>query len=566
MKSIVRLTVLIVLFISTRPGYLLAQAGWAKAYEHGVVVSAEERASQIGAKILRQGGNAIDAAVAVQFALAVTVPRAGNIGGGGFMVIHRSDGTAVTLDFREKAPGRARENMYVRNGKYKPELSRESALASGVPGVVDGMIKAIERHGRFPLETVIMPAIELAREGFPLSWKLADELNSYAESFEKYESSRSYFIRDDGNKWKEGDLFKQPDLAETLERIAHFGRSGFYSGQTADLIVNEMRRQGGIITHRDLDRYESKWREPVRAEFGGYELIMMPPPSSGSIAIHQILDMLRPHDLGEYGFNSADYVHLITEAMRRAFADRAHFMGDPDFNDIPVERLLSDSYNHERMDDFEPEKATSSEEIRHGDIAFHPGSSETTHFSVIDEDGNAVAVTTTLNSSFGNKLAVGGAGFLLNNEMDDFTAKPGEPNMYGLIQGKANAIEPGKRMLSAMTPAIVTKDGKARMILGAAGGPRIISATLQNFLNLAVFNMNAQQAVSANRFHHQWMPDRLYIEPFGLSPDTRKLLEEKGHRIQERPTVGRAHIIYIDGEGIKYGAPDPRGDGTAAGY
>ncbi len=561
-----RIVLLLFCYLFVSSSNLNAQVGWAKSYENGVVVSADERASIIGAEILKQGGNAVDAAVAVQFALAVTVPRAGNIGGGGFMVIHLNDGTSRALDFREEAPRRADKNMYIKEGNYISRLSREGALAPGVPGVVDGMIMAIERYGRFPLETVLMPAIELAREGFPLSWKLAEELNSYSESLKKYESSRSYFVKDNGEEWDEGDLFKQPDLANTLERIAHFGRDGFYSGRTADLIVHEMKKQGGIISYRDLNRYESIWRDPVKATFLDYELFIMPPPSSGSIAMHQILDMLRPFDLKEHGFNSAEYVHLLTETMRRAFADRAHFLGDPDFNDIPQQQLLSDSYNRNRMRDFDPDQATPSENVEHGDIPFAIESSETTHFSVVDADGNTVAVTTTLNGSFGSKLAVSGAGFLLNNEMDDFTAKPGEPNMFGLIQGEANAIEPGKRMLSSMTPAIVTKENEVRMVLGAAGGPRIITAALQNFLNLAVFGMSAQQAVSADRFHHQWLPDKLYVEPFGLNPDTRKLLEEKGHELQERPTVGRAHIIYIDENGLKFGAPDPRGDGSAAGY
>lgn len=566
MKIITRILFLFLFFITTQTKIIWGQVGWAKSYENGIVVSAEEQASNIGAEILQQGGNAVDAAVAVQFALAVTVPRAGNIGGGGFMVIHLNNGTNTALDFREQAPRRANKNMYTKNGIYKSRLSREGALASGVPGVVDGMIKAIERYGRFPLETVLMPAIKLARDGFPLSWKLAEELNNYSESLKKYDGSRSYFVKKDGSEWKEGDLFKQPDLAETLERIAHFGRNGFYSGKTADFIVRTMKKHNGIISYTDLHRYQSKWRKPIKANFSDYNLFIMPPPSSGSIAIHQILDKLRPYELKEYGFNSAEYVHLVTEAMRRSFADRAYFLGDPDYNEIPQEELLDDSYNRSRMSDFNPERATSSENIGHGEIPFPTESSETTHFSIVDEDGNAVAVTTTLNSSFGSKLAVEGAGFLLNNEMDDFTTKPGEPNMYGLIQGEANAIEPGKRMLSSMTPAIVTKGNNVKMVLGAAGGPRIISATLQNFLNLAVFGMNAQHAVSANRFHHQWIPDKLYIEPFGLNPDTRNLLEEKGHVLEERPTVGRAHIIYIDEDELKFGAPDPRGDGTAAGF
>lgn len=565
MKFIVYFCSLFIFLLST-PKESSSQVGWAKSYEHGLVVTAEQRASEIGRDILQQGGNAVDAAVAVQFALAVTLPRAGNIGGGGFMIIHLADGTDVALDFREQAPLKANPDMYIRNGEYQQDLSREGALAVGVPGVVDGMIKAIERYGRLPLETVIMPAVKLAREGYPLSWTQAQELNDYRSAFEKYKSSSRYFIPQDSGKWQEGDLFKQVDLAETLQRVARFGRDGFYSGQTADLLVDEMRRQGGLISYEDLDAYNSVWREPAEASFRGYNLFIMPPPSSGSIAIHQILDMLRPHSLKDRGLNSARYVHLLSESMRRAFADRAHFLGDPDYVDIPVERLTNNDYNKSRMADFNWNSATSSDSISHGEIPSFSESSETTHYSVIDEDGNAVAVTTTLNGSFGSKLAVSRAGFMLNNEMDDFTAKPGEPNMFGLIQGEANAVEPGKRMLSSMSPTIVTKDGKVRMVLGAAGGPRIITATLQAFLNLAVFEMEPQKAVSTPRIHHQWMPDRLYIEPMGLSPDTRQLLEEKGHQIQARSTIGRLHLIYVDEEGLRYGAPDPRGNGMAEGY
>lgn len=556
----------LLLFLISPPQHALAQVGWAKSYEQGVVVTAEERASKIGRDILQQGGNAVDAAVAVQFALAVTLPRAGNIGGGGFMVLHMANGTNRTLDFREQAPLEASKDMYVRNGEYQENLSRKGALAVGVPGVVDGMIKAIERYGRLPLETVMMPAIELAREGYRLSWTQAQELNQHADSFSDYKGSAAYFLPDDAKKWEEGDLFKQEDLAATLQRIARFGRDGFYSGKTADMIVEEMRRQEGLISYEDLDEYESVWREPVEASFRGFNLQIMPPPSSGSIAIHQILDMLKPYDLKSRGLNSAKYVHLVSAAMRRAFADRAHFLGDPDYVDIPTDKLLSDNYNQNRMSSFNWEDITPSDEISHGDIPSFSESSQTTHFSIVDEDGNAVAVTTTLNGSFGSKVAVSGAGFMLNNEMDDFTAKPGEPNMFGLIQGKANAIEPGKRMLSSMTPTIVTKDGKVRMVLGAAGGPRIITATLQTFLNLAVFEMEPQKAVSASRFHHQWMPDRLYIEPMGLSPDTRELLKQKGHQIRPRATVGRTHLIYVNEEGLRFGAPDPRGDGSAEGY
>lgn len=543
-----------------------AQVGSAKAYDEAAVVTAEQRASEAGREILRQGGNAIDAAVAVQFALAVTLPRAGNIGGGGFMVVHLSGGTVNALDFREKAPMESSREMYIRNGEYIPELSRQGALAVGVPGVVDGMIRALQKYGRLPLEMVLAPAIELAREGYRLSYSQAGDLNAHADDNREFESSEEYFTRDDRRAWREGDLFVQEELAATLERIARRGREGFYAGETADMIVREMERQDGLITHRDLQSYESVWREPVTAQWDEYRLHVMPPPSSGSIAIAQILQMLEPFDLPELGFNSARYVHLLGETMRRAFADRAYFLGDPDFVEIPRGELLSPSYNRDRMESFDWENATSSDQIDHGEIPGFGESSETTHFSIVDSAGNAVAVTTTLNGSFGSHVAVGGAGFMLNNEMDDFTAKPGEPNMFGLIQGKANAVQPEKRMLSSMSPAIVTRNGRVRTVLGAAGGPRIITATLQCFLNLAVFGMNAQEAISAPRVHHQWLPDRLYYEAYGISPDTRSLLEEMGHNLQEYGSIGRGHIIWVDEEGRYHGAADPRGDGHATGY
>jgi gamma-glutamyltranspeptidase/glutathione hydrolase len=555
----------IALFVSL-PGESIAQIGWAKSYENGIVVSAEKHASEVGKEILQQGGNAVDAAVAVQFALAVTEPRAGNIGGGGFMVLHLTDGTATSLDFRERAPQKATKEMFIRDGEYQPDLSRRSALASGVPGVVDGMIKVLERYGNLPLETVIAPAIKLARDGYKLTWLQAQDLNDKAEGFEKYRSSTKYFTKKNGTPFEEGDLFVQKDLAQTLDRISRMGREGFYSGVTADKIVEEMERQGGIISYSDLKNYESKWRDPVKTSFSGYDLYIMPPPSSGSIAIAQMLAMLEDYDLKELGYNSAEYVHLITEVMRRAFADRAYFLGDPDFVNIPQSELLTENYNHQRMQSFSWDKATSSDDISHGNPIQVKESTETTHFSIVDKDGNAVGVTTTLNGSFGNKLAVDGAGFLLNNEMDDFTAQPGEPNMFGLIQGKANAVAPKKRMLSSMSPTIVTKNDSTRMVLGAAGGPRIITATFQNFLNMAVFGMEPQAANSAPRFHHQWMPDKLYYEEFGLSPDTQEKLKEWGHTLSATGGVGRAHTVYVDEDGLKYGAPDPRGDGAAEGY
>ncbi|SMO53744.1 gamma-glutamyltransferase [Gracilimonas mengyeensis] len=560
-----RVLLLLLTFVFTSHT-LSAQVLTSKSYENGLVVSAEKHASEIGRDILKQGGNAVDAAVAVQFALAVTLPRAGNIGGGGFMVIRLADGETTTLDFREKAPLQSYRDMYVRNGEVDSDLSWEGILAVGVPGTVDGMVKALERYGRMPLDVVMEPAIRLAREGYRLSYTQANDLNNHRDTFKKYQASAKYFTTGDTTLFKEGDLFVQTDLATTLERIARFGREGFYSGPVADAIVREMKRYRGIIEYKDLREYESVWRDAVTTEFMGYELHIMPPPSSGSVAIAQILEMIEDYPLKEMGHNSAEYVHVVAEAMRRAFADRAYYLGDPDFVDIPMEQLVSESYNNQRMESFSADTVTPSSSLSHGDIPGYSESSQTTHYSVVDADGNAVSVTTTLNGSFGSHVSVSGAGFLLNNEMDDFSAQPGEPNQYGLIGAEANAIEPGKRMLSSMTPAIVTKDDKVDMILGAAGGPRIITATLQSFLNRAVFDMRPMQATAAARFHHQWLPEVLFFGDFGLSPDTRALLEAKGHRLFPMPGIGRAHNIYRNDDGLWTGAPDPRADGSAEGY
>lgn len=549
-----------------------AQVFTSKSYANGLVVSADGYASDVGKEILDKGGNAVDAAVAVQFALAVTLPRAGNIGGGGFMVIRLANGETAALDFREVAPGKATRDMYVKNGEFQRDLSWEGALAVGVPGTVDGMIRALQQYGRLPLDVVIQPAIDLARNGYPLSFSHAKDLNNHKETFRKYLASARYFTKgdfistNDSTQWKEGDLFVQEDLAHTLERIARFGREGFYSGPVADAIVNEMNRYGGLITHKDLRNYESKWRTPITTSFRGYELNIMPPPSSGSIAVGQILKMIESYPLEDMGHNSADYVHLVSEAMRRAFADRTYFLGDPDFWEIPISELMSSEYNNRRMESFSMDTATASTELTHGIVPSYTESSETTHFSIVDENGNAVSVTTTLNGSFGSHVSVTGAGFLLNNEMDDFSAQPGEPNAYGLLGGEANAIEPGKRMLSSMTPVIASKNGKVRMVLGAAGGPRIITATIQNFLNSAVFDMSAQQAVSVPRFHHQWFPDGILYDDFGLSPDTKSILSQRGHNMMEFYGIGRSHMILVDDNGILHSGVDPRGDGGASGY
>lgn len=573
--NILRITLITILAILHSPftGLQIHLAHGQKArvepFRKAMVVTAEEHATEAGLEILRKGGNAVDAAVAVQFALAVTLPRAGNIGGGGFMVLRMQDGTTRALDFRETAPALAHRDMYLdQNGEYQSRFSRRGALASGVPGSVDGMITALEHYGRLPLEVVMEPAIRLAADGFALSWTLAEELNSAADALSEFESSRKYFLKPDGSRWERGDWFVQSDLAETLRLIATNGRRGFYAGITAQRIVEEMRRQGGIITYEDLQNFRSEWREPLLSSWQGYELIMMPPPSSGGIVVQQVLGMLDAgnHDLRSLGFNSADYVHLLSEVLRRSFSDRNYHLGDPDFVDVPVRPLTEENYYRYRMRDFDFERASDSGKLSHGNPLLVPERPETTHFSIIDPDGNAVAVTTTLNGSFGSMLAVDGAGFLLNNEMDDFSAKPGEPNMFGLTGAEANAIEPGKRMLSSMTPTIVARDGKVRMILGAAGGPRIITAVLQNFLNLAVFDMNAAEAIAAPRFHHQWLPDQISVESYALSADTQKILEERGHRIAPISNVGRVHLIYVDEEGNIYGEPDPRGDGSAKGF
>jgi gamma-glutamyltranspeptidase/glutathione hydrolase len=544
-----------------------AQTGWSKGYEEGIVVSATDQASQVGVDIMQAGGNAIDASIAVHFALAVTFPAAGNIGGGGFLVVRFPDGTSTTLDFRETAPAAATRDMYLdTDGNIMEGVSLFGHLASGVPGSVDGMIRAWERYGSLPWKTLIEPSIKLAREGFPLGWQEANSLNRNVDRFSSFEGSRKVFIRDDGQQWKEGDIFKQEDLARTLERIANEGRNGFYAGETARMIIDEMAIGNGIITQADLDAYEAKWRDPVILQFKDYRLITMGPPSSGGIIMGQILGMIEDYDLQAMGFNSATSIHLLSEAMRRAYADRSEHLGDSDFYPVPAKGLLDREYLKARMADFNPDKASSSQDIFPGKPASHE-SEETTHFSVVDPSGMAVSVTTTINGGYGSFVTVDGAGFLLNNEMDDFSSKPGSPNLYGLLGGEANAIEPGKRMLSAMTPTIVEENGQLRMVLGTPGGSTIITTVLQTFLNIGVYGMNAQQAVAAPRMHHQWMPDRISLDPYGFSTDTIRLLEAKGHTIQSRSSyVGRADIIYVDRDRMRWGGADPRGEDSIRGF
>lgn len=556
----------LLILATTAPG-LTGQVSLPIPYQNAAISSADEYATEAGLEILKKGGNAVDAAIAVQFALAVTLPRAGNIGGGGFMVLHLSNGNVKTLDFREKSPANATRTMFLDDeGTYVPEKSRVGGLATGVPGTVDGMMSALERYGTLPLEVIMEPAIRLAASGFRLKHSHAESLNSHRENLEQFAESAEIFLRPDGTLWREGHLFIQNELSETLERIARQGRDGFYSGITARLLVQELQRQGGMMTLRDLRNYSSVWREPIVAEYSGHRLYMMPPPSSGGVVMKQVLTMIGDLKPDQIGVNSSSYIHKLSEAFKRSFADRNYYLGDPEFTAIPMDTLTSAAYLSRRFSDFDPDVATPGDDIRHGAITGFDEPDETTHFSVIDRDGNAVAVTTTLNGSYGNYVTVSGAGFLLNNEMDDFSAKPGEPNMFGLIGAEANAIEPDKRMLSSMSPTIVTRDGAVRIIAGASGGPRIITSTLQNILNIITYDMNAAQAIATPRFHHQWLPDQIVTETFTVSDDTKENLLSKNHEIFEVPSIARVHLIVVDEDGMRTGAADPRGNGSVLGY
>jgi gamma-glutamyltranspeptidase/glutathione hydrolase len=451
-------------------------------------------------------------------------------------------------------------------GNVVGDLSLRGHLASGVPGSVDGMVAAWERYGSLPWAELLAPAIALARDGFGLGWQEANSLNRSKARFEEFPGSARSFTKPDGQPWAEGDRLIQPDLAATLDRIAEQGRDGFYDGETAKLIVEEMQRGGGVITLEDLRNYKSVWRDPLIINYRDYKLITMGPPSSGGVAIGQILGMVEPFDLKGMGFNSAASIHVLSEAMRRAYADRAEHLGDPDYYPVPVGGLLEPIYLKQLMATFDPNVATPSTEVSHGSPAPNE-SEETTHFSVVDPNGMAVAITTTLNGGYGSWVTVEGAGFLLNNEMDDFSIKPGTPNMYGLLGGKANAIEPGKRMLSSMTPTIVEQNGELRMVIGTPGGSQIITTVLQNFLNMAEYGMNAQQAVASPRFHHQWMPDQILADPFGFSVDTMSKLEGMGHKVVVRSSYsGRADNIYVDTNGKRWGGADPRGEDAVRGF
>jgi gamma-glutamyltranspeptidase/glutathione hydrolase len=529
---------------------------------NGMVASPEPFATDVGVAVLQAGGNAFDAAAAVHFALAVTYPTAGNIGGGGFMVGLTADGDTFALDFREEAPAASTEGMFVDGqGEMVPGLSTNTHQGVGVPGSVDGMLKLVERHGKLTRADVLAPAIALARDGFPVSYALAGSLQRNERLRQFAASVDAFALEDDGPAM--GDVLTQPDLAATLEAVAAKGRDGFYTGRVADLIVADMQANGGLITHEDLRRYEAEWREPLIFEHAEYQFVTHPVPSSGGMTIAQTLAMLNMPVLKRFGYHSAQAIAMVTEAQRLAFADRNYWLGDPDFFDVPTTRLLSRDYMEQRRRLLPQDgKAGTSTGVSHGPIE----SEETTHFTVADRWGNVAAITTTLNSGFGLAAVASGAGFLWNNEMDNFSARPGIPNQYGLLGAEANSIQPGKRPLSSMTPTIVRRFGDFYMTMGSPGGPTIINTVLQIYLNVTVWGMDIQQAIDAPRIHHQWLPDRIDHEPFAISAETKADLERMGYELNERRGIGMAAGIKKTSEGFLAGYADRRGAGTARGY
>ncbi|MCB0662512.1 MAG: gamma-glutamyltransferase [Saprospiraceae bacterium] len=523
-----------------------------------MVVTAHPLASEVGIEILKKGGNAIDAAIATQFALAVVYPRAGNIGGGGFMVIRLANGQTDVLDYREKAPTKAHRDMYLdTTGQVIDSLSTYGGLAVGIPGTVAGMWAVHEKYGSLPWATLLEPSIALAKDGFPI-------LQAEAERFETF---KKFFVRYNGTKdnpfvknttWKEGDWLKQPKLAATLANISLNGPDGFYKGKVAKDIADKVQATGGILTADDLEKYQPAWRTPITGDYKEYHIISMPPASSGGVALLQMLKMVEPYPLKDWGVRDAKTVHTMVESMRRAFADRATHLGDSDFYEVPIDKLLDSTYLAEKMSNFNLEHATPSDSTRSVPFELKVESFETTHTSIIDGQGNAVSVTTTLNLNFGSKVLVNGAGFFLNNEMDDFSAKPGVPNYFGMVGNEINAIQPGKRMLSSMTPTIIEKDGKLWMVLGTPGGSTIMTSLFQVFLNTAEFDMDLNEAVTFPRFHHQWLPDEIKHEATALDAVLLHQLESMGHHIGDVSKIAKVKAIIVNSDGTLTGVGDPR--------
>lgn len=546
--ALLYLGVISLLFCSCEPKPRIpGEAEQSEYYEGAAVATGHPLASHVGEEILAKGGNAIDATVAVQLALAVVYPRAGNIGGGGFLVYRSAEGNLSALDYREKAPAKAGRDMYL-DSLQNPisDLSTKGHLAAGVPGTVAGLVEAHSRYGTLPWAELVQPAIDLAQAGYTITQTEAERLNRYQEDIAKYNTTDCAFVKEN---WQPGDVLRQPELAATLERIRDRQRAGFYQGETAKLIVAEMESGGGLISQEDLTNYRASWREPVVGTYDNYRIISMPPSSSGGVALVQMLGMVEEYPLDEYGFHSTAATHLMVEAERRAYADRAAYLGDSDFYPVPVDSLTDKAYLQARMADFSTEQASKSEALAAGNFTTLKESFETTHTSIVDADGNAVSLTTTLNSNFGCKVVVDGAGFFLNNEMDDFSIKPGTPNQFGLVGAEANAIAPGKRMLSSMTPSIIEKDGELFLVLGAPGGSTIITAVFQVFMNVAEFNMPLDSAVWAPRFHHQWLPDQIWVEPTALSEEVKAKLAEMGHEFRDvsRMAVIKAIMRLEDG-------------------
>ena len=536
------------------------------------VVSARKEASDIGVEIMKKGGNAFDAMVAVHLALAVTYPIAGNIGGGGFVVYHTSNGESGSLDFREKAPGKAFKDMYLDdNGDVIEDMSTLGGAAVGVPGSISGIFEIHSKFGSLPIKDLFQPSIELAKNGFVITKRQESALKDKMKDFIKVNGNESLF----SNNYQEGDTLKNINLSNTLDKIANNGPKAFYEGEIAKMIVDEVQESGGIMTVDDLKNYNSVWRDPIKFKYKELEVISMPLPSSGGILLGQLLKAVESYDIAQYGHNSVESIQIMVEAERRAYADRSFYMGDPDFNKLPVYELMDNEYVKGRMESFSWDKATLSSDVSHGDLKTIKESDQTTHYSIIDADGNSVSVTTTLNTNYGSKVFVEAGGFFLNNEMDDFSSKPGHPNSFGLIGSEANSVEANKRMLSSMTPTIVLKNKKPSLIVGTPGGSTIITSVFQTILNVYEFNMSMQEAVNAPRVHHQWLPDVVIIEKDGIDSVQDSILRSKnyfvvslpivsdGPNIRARSSIGKVDAIFIDENGDVSTGADPRGDDHA---